>query len=113
MIVKNQTSKMVVCENLKIADGFQEKSQGLIGSDEKTGLFLKTRFGAHTFGMTFPIDIIILDNKNRVVAHKKELRPNRIFFWNPLRNKVIEIPSAIIPEGIVSIGDEISIINNE
>lgn len=73
-----------------------EKIIGLIGKKNPESLFFKTRFGIHTFGLKFPIDVLILDNKNRVISLKKSLKPNKIFFWNPLYNRVLELPQETI-----------------
>lgn len=108
MTIINRTRNLVLSGNIKEVQTHQEKKQGLIGSDGATGLFMKTRSGVHTFGMSFPIDLIILDKKNRVVKYKRSLKPNQIIFWNPLYNKVVEIPTALLPKGIVQIGDEMS-----
>ncbi len=99
----------MLCENVKETKTLAEKRRGLIESDGKTGLYMKTRWGVHTFGMTFPIDVIILDKKNKVVKYKRNMKPNRMFFWNPIYNKVVEIPAMLLPEGIMSIGDELCI----
>ena len=102
---------MMLCKNVREAKTYQEKKRGLIGSDGKTGLFMKTRWGVHTFGMTFPIDVVILDKKNKVIKYKRGMKPNRIMLWSPIYNKVVEIPTALIPEEVIQIGDELDIRN--
>jgi uncharacterized protein len=81
---------------VKEAKNLKEKMQGLIGKEKPQALMLKTRFGIHTFGVKFPIDVLILNNNNSVVSMKKNLKPNRIFLWNPGYKKVIELPSGTI-----------------
>lgn len=100
---------MMLCENIREAKTYKEKKLGLLGSDGTTGLFMRTRWGVHTFGMKFPIDVIILDTKNRVVKYKRNLKPRKCFFWNPKYNQVVEIPTNLVREGTIEIGDEISI----
>lgn len=80
----------------KEAKNLKEKIQGLIGKDKPQALLIKTHFGIHTFGVKFPIDVLILNKKNKVVAMKKNLQPKRIFVWNPLYEKVLELPSGTI-----------------
>jgi len=70
--------------------------QGLIGKTKPQALMIKTRFGIHTFGLKFPIDILILNDKNKVILIKKNLKPNRIFLWNPIYKKVLELPPGTI-----------------
>lgn len=78
------------------AKNLKEKILGLIGKDEPQALMIKTRFGIHTFGVKFPIDVLILNNQNQVVSLKNNLKPNRVFFWNPLYDKVLELPKGTI-----------------
>lgn len=86
-----------------------EKIIGLIGAKKPMTILLKTRFGIHTFGVRFPLDIVILDKNNRVVSLKKSLGINRLFFWNPRYDTVIELPKGMIEEKKVKIGDFIKI----
>ncbi len=82
---------------------------GLIGKKEPENLLIKTHFGIHTFGLKFPIDVLILDNKNEVVSIKKSLKPYRIFLWNPIYEKVIELPSGTIKNKSIAMHDTIDI----
>lgn len=81
---------------VKKAINLKEKAQGLIGKDKPCALMLETRFGIHTFGLKFPIDVLILNNDNKVMSIKKNLKPNKIFLWNPMYRKVVELPSGTI-----------------
>lgn len=82
--------------SVKEAKNLKDKMQGLIGKDIPQALLIKTHFGIHTFGLKFPIDVLILNKKNEVVAIKKKLQPKRIFIWNPMHEKVLELPSGMI-----------------
>ena len=83
---------------VKEAKTLREKMIGLIGKEKPIPFLMKTRFGIHTFGLKFPIDVLVLNKNNRVVSLKKSLKPNRIFLWNPLCNKVLELPEGTIDE---------------
>jgi len=91
----------------KEALGIKERIIGLIGSKKPTALLLKTHFGIHTFGLKFPIDVLILNNKNIVVSLRKGLRPNRIFLWNPKYEKVLELPNGTIKKNEIKIKSEV------
>ena len=99
-VLINRTKGVVICDNIISADSPTQKAKGLIGSNGAQGLLLKTRWGVHTFGMKFPIDIIVLNKKNIVVGLKKNLKPNRWHFWNPIYSKIIEVPSSITENNI-------------
>lgn len=82
----------VVKIKAKRAVSLREKTIGLIGSTVNQPLLIMTRFGIHTFGLKYHIDVLILDKKKRVVAIKKNLAPNRIFIWNIKHDTILEIP---------------------
>lgn len=83
----------VISIEAKYLTSWREKSKGLIGEKKAFPVFFKTRFGIHTFGMKFPIDVVILDKKMVVVSLKENLKPNRFLFWNPIYCGVLELPS--------------------
>lgn len=89
------------------------KIKGLLGTNKPFPLFLKTRFGIHTFGMRYPIDVVILDDSFRVQTIKQNLLPNRIFLWNPLFKNVLELPSGIIRKEKIQREDKIQVIFEE
>ena len=74
----------------------KEKTVGLIGREKITPVIFETRFGIHTFGLKFPIDVLILDSQRKIVALKESLSPNRIFLWNPRYKIVLELPTGAI-----------------
>jgi len=101
----NKKMKLTVRE----AGNLREKVQGLIGKEKPYSLMLKTHFGIHTFGLKFPIDVLILNDKNKVASIKKNLKPNRIFFWNPKFETVIELPEGTINKKKIKINMPIDI----
>lgn len=90
--------------------GGWKKITGLIGKRKPEAILLKTRFGIHTFGLRFPIDILVLDSQNGVVVMKHNLKPNRFFIWPPKFSKVIELPLGTIKEKKIKIGTEIKLV---
>lgn len=88
---------------------FFQQLIGLIGRKKPQALLLRTRFGIHTFGVRFPIDVVILDQNYRVVAIKKSLTPNSIFLWNPKYNNVLELPLGTIAEKNITIGESVTL----
>jgi hypothetical protein len=89
--------------------GFFEKTLGLMFKKRAYPLFFETRFGIHTFFLNFPIDVIILDNKNQVIKLKRNLRPNRLFFWNPKCKRVLELPEGEITKKKIKKSDLIDL----
>ena len=92
------------------AASLKSKVKGLIGMDKPQSIFFQTRWGIHTFGVRFPIDVVILDNKQTVVVIKQHLKPNRIFLWNPKYKNVLELPKGTIEKEKIKIGKNIKIL---
>lgn len=84
---------------------------GLIGAPAAYPVYFQTRWGIHTFGMKFPIDVIVLDSAYRVVQTCTALSPNRVFVWNPKYYHVIELPANTVSRRDIRTGEKILIRN--
>lgn len=98
---------------VKRATTFGDSATGLLTAKKPYPLLLKTRFGIHTFGMRFPIDVLILSDKKIVVAVKKNLAPNRLFFWSLRFDIVIEFPQGFISAKGIKIGDRVQLVESD
>jgi uncharacterized membrane protein (UPF0127 family) len=106
----NQTKNTVLAEDAVIADTLSLRLKGLLGKNElKRGqaLILYPCNSIHTFFMRFPIDVIFVDRKNKVVFLKNNLLPWRLSPILPKAKFVIEFPSGAITETKTTCGDEI------
>lgn len=92
---------------VKVVRNIIQKSLGLIGKQKPENILIKTRFGIHTFGLRFPIDVLILDDNNRIVKLCESLQPNKVFFWNIKYDTVIELPSEFINRSHLKINSKI------
>ncbi len=99
----------MVTIHVKALKGFREKTRGLLFAKKAYSILIETRFGIHTFGLLFPIDVLVLDAHNKVVKISSNLKPNRIFLWNPRFNKVLELPEDDIKRYRIQVGDEIKL----
>ena len=97
--------------HVRHAKSLMSQTIGLIGAKQAYALLLRTRFGIHTFGLRFPIDVVILDTTYHIVALKKNLKPNRIFVWSPIWSLVIELPAGSIAKKRLHIGDHVKLIS--
>ena|SRR6185437_15028085 len=88
----------------------REKIIGLIGKNNPYALLLQTRFGIHTFGVKFPIDVVILNNKHVVTTLYEHMQPNRIFVWNPRYSLVLELPPGTILKEKITTGTKIKLV---
>lgn len=92
MIIKNLTQNTILVKDAKIAKSIKDRLFGLLLPSNPESLIFKTRFGIHTFGLKKPVDVIVLDEKMSVVKIKNSFPPNRLLFWNPKFDLVIELP---------------------
>lgn len=106
MILKNVTKNEVICKDLKYAQSFLDLLLGLINPKNPRFLLFNTRFGIHTFFLKEAIDVVILDNKKKVVLLRVNLKPNQIFFWNPKHHWIIELPKGTINKTKTEVNDQ-------
>ena len=107
-----KTSKISICNEMKIADGIFDRMIGLMFIDKMDnfdGLLIKPCNQIHTFFMKFDIDLIFLNNKNeiiKIVYNKKPWRMSLLYFR---ASKVLEIKSGCLNKEILE-GEKVEFI---
>ncbi len=109
MKIWNATKGIALSENVLVLKTLAEKASGLIDVEEPHAAFFKTRFGVHTFGMSRPLDCLILDDLNRVRRIKENLQPNKMFFYPPVWKNVVELPAGTVRMTGTEVDDKIEI----
>jgi uncharacterized membrane protein (UPF0127 family) len=112
MLILNRTKETVVCEEGRLADTFSTRLFGLLGMSELRegqGLLIRPSSGVHTFGMSFPIDIVALDRMNRVVGVWSRIGPWRIRGVGWRTRCVLELPPGQAERSRIGVGDELVI----
>lgn len=109
MILTNITSNKVISDKVQVARSLAEKTLGLMDPRNSRFLVIHTRFGIHTFFLKEKIDIVLLNKNSRVVRLISDLNPNRILFYHPRINTVIEMPAGTIKRKAILLNDKISI----
>jgi uncharacterized protein len=109
--VVNRTRGTVVGSQITVADTWWQRARGYLGRqrpDEGEGLLLVPCNGIHTYGMTFPLDVLFLDRHGRVLESAPRVRPWR----QPLRVQaaryVLEVPEGTIEATGTCKGDELA-----
>jgi uncharacterized membrane protein (UPF0127 family) len=110
--VYNETRECFISLDVTIADNTFSRLKGLIGKlrlriDE--GIWVVPSRGVHTVGVFFPLDLIYLDENNRVL-HVVEHFPR--FRISPLRTQsssVLELPTHAIYSSQTQPGDQLVI----
>lgn len=87
----------------------KNRTLGLFNHKEAESVYITTRFGIHTFGLKFPIDVAVIDKNNKVVKIKNNLEPGNIFIWPFRFNRVLELPAGHISKHKISIGTKINL----
>jgi len=110
--VYNETRECFLSLNVRPADTIFSRLRGFIGrlrlrSDE--GIWVVPSQGVHTLGLLFPLDLIYLDQNNRVI-HLEEYFPSfRIGPLKPQAESVLELPTHTIYYSHTQHGDQLVI----
>lgn len=112
MIIRNLTRNTILAEKVVFARDFKSRLVGLIGRhslNTMTAMVFPRCSAIHTFFMRFAIDVLFIDDKNKVVGKIENMLPYRI---SPLffRAKTcIEIPAGTLKRTLTQISDIVSI----
>lgn len=112
MIIKNLSKKTILASDGHVTKSFFERLLGLVGRkkiSEGFGLVIKPCNSIHMFFMRFPIDVVFLDQENRVVYLISHLKPWRISKVVWCSQSVIELPIKAIEKTSTAIGDIIEL----
>lgn len=109
MKLVNLRNRKILAPNLIHAQAWHEKAQGLIGKLEGTAIYFQTRLGVHTFGVKFPIDIVICDFELTVKRIFENVEPGHVVLWNPIWNNVFELPVGTAHPANLNLGDTLQI----
>jgi uncharacterized protein len=107
--VSNQSKGTVVAEAATVADTSQKRREGLLRHEclpRGAGLLIVPCEAVHTFGMKFPIDVVFLDRRYRVLKIRPAMGKRRISIC--LRAAaVLEIPAGTAAETRTEKGDQL------
>jgi len=107
-----KTSGAVLVDEVETAESLFARLKGLLGrSSLQKGhaLWLRPCNGIHTFGMRFPIDVVILDSEQRVIASISDLLPNKITKIYRRAASVLELPAGTLAGMSLDIGERVVI----
>ena len=109
----NLTKKTWLATTVRKADNFFTRLVGLLrrqslGPEE--ALWLIPSKGVHTIGMKFPIDVIFLDQNNKVVATICDMAPRRLSSLRLSARSVLELPRGVVNKSSTTVGDQIEIL---
>ena len=102
-MLTNENTNISLDLEIKYAKKFKQKFWGVIFLKNPKAPYIETRFGLHTFFVRFPLDIVILDKNSKAVKLKR-IEPNKIFFWYPIYDRVLELPDGSINKLGIQLG---------
>lgn len=109
--VTNLTRGTLLADRADIADTSAKRRTGLLkhsGLEPGEGLWIAPCEGVHTFGMKFPIDVIFLNRKRKIL----KIRPNMVrrrIALSLLAHSVLELPAGRLADTQTQAGDQLEL----
>jgi uncharacterized membrane protein (UPF0127 family) len=110
MRLYHRERQRTIVENLELAEDRTSRRRGLIGHTplaQGQGLLISPCRWVHTFGMSFPIDVVYIGKDGLVVALSENLAPNRIGRPALRARRVVEMAAGAIRQTGVGVGDRL------
>ena len=110
--VINITREVPLAEDCEEAHSFLARGRGLMGRTELAsgaGLLIEPCSSVHSFFMRFPIDVVFVDRKHRVVGLCAAMPPNRPYAGAWRARYVIELPAGVIAASGTQVGDQLQL----
>ncbi len=110
IVIRDGTTGAVVCTHGVLANTFRTRLFGLLGRkglEEGAGLLIRPSSGVHTFGMSFPIDIVSLDKDQRVIGTFEDTGAWTIRGLGVKTRSVLELPAGRIRKCGIKPGHEL------
>ena len=111
MSVINKTKQAILADKVVIANTFLSRLVGLLGRsklNQGEGLYLTNCQCVHMFGMRFSIDVVFLDQDNKVVGIEHNLLPFRISGFYRKAISCLELPAGTVLSTNTELGDELT-----
>jgi uncharacterized membrane protein (UPF0127 family) len=107
--VHNQTRNAMLADHAGIADTSKARRTGLLRHntlEPGDGLWIAPCEAVHTFGMKFPIDVLYLNRKKKVIKIRENMLRSRVSFC--LRaHSVLELPAGTCAATRTVLGDQL------
>ncbi len=112
MAIRNITRGRILAETYTVCRSITEKARGLMFSPKKSLIFIfdsERRISLHMFFVFFPIDVVFLDRKRKIVDLKENFLPFSFYTSKKKALYVIELPKGAISRTGSKPGDTIEI----
>ena len=105
------TRNTVLADSAEVADTSSKRRTGLLKHERferGQGLWIVPCEGVHTFGMKFPIDVLYLNRKRKVLKVRENMVARRMSMCL-LAHSVIELPAGTIAATATMKGDQLEL----
>jgi len=110
--IVNVSKNTIVGSAIGVASTAWSRLAGLLGEvglDPGGGLFIVPSSGVHTWGMLFPIDVVALDSRMRVLGVWERLGSFRVAGVGWKTRSVLELPVGTIRQSQIEVNDQLAI----
>lgn len=112
MILRNITTGELIARDVRVAERWLERLVGFlnrkhIAPDE--GLWFPDCGLIHTVGMQAPLDVVFVDEENRVLRALRNVERNRLFVACRRASATIELGSGALDGCDVLVGDQVTL----
>jgi len=107
--VRNQTRNTVLGDRIGIADTSAKRKTGLLKHaqlEPGEGLWIAPCEAVHTFMMKFPIDVVFLNRKRKILKVRPNMVRSRIAI-SFLAHSVLELPAGTLDHTGTEAGDQL------
>jgi len=107
MYIENKTKGIIVADQVRLADTFWQRLKGLLGTRLLPlghGLIIKPCSSVHTFGMSYPIDVLFVDGSHCIIKIVNNMLPSKMSM--AVHSKyVVELPAGTAHMTACCVGD--------
>jgi uncharacterized membrane protein (UPF0127 family) len=106
--IRNPGKAVTIGSKIALANTVASRLFGLLGKrglEQGCGILIRPSSGIHTFGMSFPIDVVALDKSLRVLKVWHSLAPFRFAALSLRTHSVLELAAGQIEIGKIQPGD--------
>jgi len=99
----------MLADRADIADTSSKRRTGLLkhtSLEPGEGLWIAPSEGVHTFGMKFPIDVVFLNKKKKILKVRPNMVRGRISF-SLMAHSVLELPAGTLEKTGTAAGDQL------
>ncbi|MEK6916598.1 MAG: DUF192 domain-containing protein [Nanoarchaeota archaeon] len=115
-MILNKTKKLAIAANSRTCKTLISNAIGLMFSKKIADFGLIFVFdkpkkaGLHMFFVFFPIDVLFLDEKKKVIELKRGFKPFTLYYPKKKAKYILELPKDTIKSTSTEIGDEVMFI---